>query len=294
MAGGRRAEPPAPCRPKSLILDVYGQFARHGLGTWISTSNLVALLGDLGFDEQSVRSAVSRMKRGGLLVTQRRGGRAGYALSEEARWIVEEGIRRIFRAVQPADLAEGWALAVFTVPEPDRAKRHVLRSRLEWLGFGNPVPGVWIAPRRLFGEARRLIERRGLEGYVDIFEASYGGFDDVCGLVRRSWDLERLGRMYDAFVAEQRPVLEGWADGRSDDRAAFRDYLRAVCQWRKFPYLDPGLPSEVLPPGWSGREAAELFAALVRGLEGPAMRHARAVVASAAPAVARRRIAAKA
>lgn len=282
-------------RPKALILDIYGQFARHDLGTWIAASHLIALMGDIGLDEQSVRSAVSRMKRGGLLVTERRARRAGYALSEEARLIVEEGDRRIFRTVEPADLEDGWALAVFSVPEPDRAKRHILRSRLGWLGFGNPVPGVWIAPRRLFGEAQSLIERHGLAGYVDLFEASYGGFDDVRRLVERSWDLERLGSMYDAFVAEQRPVLERWRLGLADgDRAAFVDYLTAVCQWRKFPYLDPGLPPAVLPPGWAGREAAELFGAFMRRLEGPAMRHACAVVEGDAASAVSRRIAASA
>jgi len=286
------AEPRASARPKSIILDIFGHASRHGLATWIATSSLIALVADLGLDEQSVRSAVSRMKRGGLLVREERGSQAGYALSEEALRIVREGERRIFRAIEPADLEEGWALAVFSVPEPDRAKRHVLRSRLEWLGFGNPVPGVWIAPRRLFDEVRDLIERHRLAGYVDLFEASYRGFDDVRGLVERAWDLERLGLMYEAFLEEQRPVLARWQDGGStgDDRAAFADYVLAVNQWRKFPFLDPGLPLVVLPPGWAGREAAELFAALEQRLEEPALRHVRGVLArAAAPAGARGR-----
>lgn len=277
------AEPRAAARPKSIILDVFGHASRHGISTWIATSSLIALVADLGLDEQSVRSAVSRMKRAGLLVREQRGRQAGYALSEEALRIVEEGERRIFRAIEPADLEEGWALAVFSVPEPDRAKRHVLRSRLEWLGFGNPVPGVWIAPRRTFDEVRGLIERHRLAEYVDLFEASYRGFDDVRGLVERAWDLERLGLMYEAFLEEQRPVLARWQDGSvGDDRSAFADYVLAVNQWRKFPYLDPGLPLVVLPPGWAGREAAELFAALERRLEEPAMRHVRGVLARAA------------
>jgi phenylacetic acid degradation operon negative regulatory protein len=286
--GAEPAEPRAAARPKSIILDIYGHSSRHGLGTWIATSNLITLMADLGLDGQSVRSAVSRMKRAGLLATERRGRQAGYALSEEARLIVEEGDRRIFHAIEPADLEDGWALAVFSVPESDRAKRHVLRSRLGWLGFGNPVPGVWIAPRRLFGEAKRLIERHGLTEYVDLFEASYRGFDDVRGLVERSWDLERLGLMYDAFLEEQRPVLARWQAGPAgDDRAAFTDYVMAVHQWRKFPYLDPGLPLAVLPGDWSGREAAKLFGALEQRLEEPAMRHVRSVLGRAArPAVA--------
>jgi phenylacetic acid degradation operon negative regulatory protein len=284
------AEPRSAARPKSIILDIFGHASRHGIATWIATSSLIALVADLGLDEQSVRSAVSRMKRAGLLITEQRGRQAGYALSEEALLIFEEGHRRIFHAIEPANLEDGWALAVFSVPEPDRAKRHVLRSRLEWLGFGNPVSGVWIAPRRLFGEARRLIERHGLAEYVDLFEASYRGFDDVRGLVERSWDLQRLGLMYEAFLDEQRPVLARWQNGSvGDDRTAFVDYVLAVHQWRKFPYLDPGLPLVVLPPDWAGREAAEVFAALERLLEEPAMRHVRDVLGQAPAAGSGRR-----
>lgn len=266
-------------RPKSIILDIYGNVARHGLGSWLATAQLVSLMADLGLDGRSARSAISRMKRSGVLVAERRERRAGYALGGETRQLIEDGDRRIFGTIEPADLADGWTLAVFSVPEPDRAKRHVLRSRLGWLGFGNPVAGVWIAPRRLAGEARRLIERHGLAEYVDLFDASYRGFGDVAGLVARAWDLERLASMYRAFVADQRPVLERWAAARgSDDRAAFTDYLLAVHQWRKLPYLDPGLPPDVLPPGWPGREASALFTALVTRLETPAMRYVRGVL----------------
>lgn len=280
LAPGSRAASrrPGP-RPKSIILDIYGNVARHGLGSWLATAQLVSLLADLGIDGQPARSAISRMKRAGELVPERRGGRAGYALGEETRQLIEDGDRRIFGTIEPADLADGWTLAVFSVPEPDRAKRHVLRSRLGWLGFGNPVPGVWIAPRRLAGEARRLIERHGLAEYVDLFDASYQGFGDVAGLVARAWDLERLAGMYRAFVAEQRRPLARWETGATgSELAAFHDYLLAVHQWRKLPYLDPGLPPEVLPPGWPGREASELFAALVARLETPAMRYLKGVL----------------
>jgi phenylacetic acid degradation operon negative regulatory protein len=267
-------------RPSSFILDIYGSFARRGLGSWIAVAHLIRLMGDLGIDEQSVRSAASRMKRRGLLETAKRGRLSGYALSEEAVRIIEEGDRRIYGAQEPADLAEGWALAVFSVPEVERRKRHLLRSRLEWLGFGNPAPGVWIAPRRLFPDAQRMIERLELTRYVHLFEASYRGFDDVGVMVARAWDLRRLDSLYQAFIADREPVVERWLDPRTagDERQAFVDYIMAVHQWRKFPYLDPGLPAEVLPPEWAGRRAAAIFFDLVRRLEILAFRHALAIV----------------
>ena len=33
-----------------------------------------------------------------------------------------------------------------------------------------------------------------------------------------------------------------------------------VHAWRRFPWIDPGLPAQFLPTPWSGTVAAELFA----------------------------------
>src|SRR5919206_61482 len=57
----------------------FGAFLRR-LGGWIAVADLVALMGDLGLDPQAVRSAVSRLKRRGVIAPQRRGGAAGAAL----------------------------------------------------------------------------------------------------------------------------------------------------------------------------------------------------------------------
>ncbi len=34
------------------------------------------------------------------------------------------------------------------------------------------------------------------------------------------------------------------------DRDAFVDFTTLSHRWRKFPFLDPGLPVELLPPDW--------------------------------------------
>ena len=89
-----------------------------------------------------------------MLEPDRRDGAAGYALSALGRGILAEGDRRIFDRPR-ARLGDGWLLAVFSVPEPERRRRHTLRSRLTWLGFGTVSAGVWIAPGHLAGETAR-------------------------------------------------------------------------------------------------------------------------------------------
>jgi len=145
-------------QPKSFILDVYGSCVRQ-LGGWLAIAELVDIMADLGQDSQAVRSSISRMKKSGLLRAETRRGSAGYALTEQALEILDDGDVRIFHSEQPAVLADGWAMAVFSVPENEREQRHQLRSRLIWLGFGQVAPGVWIAPRRVLTETRRLLQR---------------------------------------------------------------------------------------------------------------------------------------
>jgi len=101
--------------PRHLIVTVYGLYARSDLRVdgWLSVAALIRLLSDLGIDEPAVRSAISRLKRRGILQSRRVGGAAGYQLSAEALAILREGDARIFRR-RRATLADGWLLAVFS------------------------------------------------------------------------------------------------------------------------------------------------------------------------------------
>lgn len=124
--------------PRSLIVTFYGAYGRSFEGP-VPVSALVRLLGAAGVDAPSVRSSVSRLKRRGFLVPAKAAdGAAAYDLSEEARLLLEDGDRRIYGTPQ---VSEEWLVAVFSVPEQERHKRHLLRSRLARLGFGAVAPG---------------------------------------------------------------------------------------------------------------------------------------------------------
>ena len=51
-----------------------------------------------------------------------------------------------------------------------------------------------------------------------------------------------------------------------------------LTDWRRLPYLDPGLPAELLPDGWIGIRAADLFFALRSLLEEPARAYVKHVI----------------
>lgn len=287
-------------RPRHLIVTVYGLYGRADQTPpdhhppdrgWLSIASLIRLLADLGVDEPAVRSAISRLKRRGILAAQRHGAQAGYELSAEAEAILREGDARIFRR-ERATLADGWLLAVFSVPESERHRRHVLRSELTRLGFGMAAPGVWIVPAHPRDATADVLRRLGLDAYADLFRANHVAFGDLTVKVREWWDLDELQRQYERFLQANEPALNRWAllsqeaSASTDaERAAFTDYMRALTDWRRLPYLDPGLPTELLPDDWIGIRAADVFFALRSRLADPAHAHVRRVVGHRAPVI---------
>lgn len=258
-------------KSKSLIFDVYGAYVRD-LGGWISIADLVALLGQLGIEGQVVRSSVSRFVGRGLLARHKRAEQVGYRLTERAVAMLAEGDDRIFKRLEPADLDEGWVLVTFSVPEEIRAARHQLRTRLTLLGFGNLGSGLWIAPGRVMARAIQTVAELGLDAHVDLFEAHHHAFGDERALVERCWDIPAIAAAYHDFRIDFDPVSKR-VDDDVDPATSFVDYTLALHRWRKLPYVDPGLPGELLPDDWEGTQAAALFNQLRARLEPSARRH---------------------
>ncbi|MER5794379.1 PaaX family transcriptional regulator C-terminal domain-containing protein [Streptomyces sp. NPDC001980] len=269
-AGGRDS------RLGPLIITLFALYAR-GEHNWLSVASVIRLMADLGVEGQAVRSAVSRLKRRGVLRGEHHEGAAGYAVSAGTLEVLEDGDVRIFERNRAAD-GDGWLVVVFSVPESERDKRHALRTALTRLGFGTAAPGVWVAPGILADETRRTLQRLGLTPYVDIFTGDHFAFGDLSAKVREWWDLDELSALYADFLERYRPVRERAAAGEIPAREAFGIYLPMLTEWRRLPYRDPGLPLSLLPPGWMGETAGALFEELDKTLREPARAHALAVI----------------
>src|SRR3954470_22258647 len=101
-------------RPRSLLMTFFGAFLRR-LGGWIAVADLIALMAELGLDAQAVRSSISRLKRRGVIESERRDGSAGYRLTERGEAILRAGDARIYGRAHAA--GPGWLLVVFSIPE---------------------------------------------------------------------------------------------------------------------------------------------------------------------------------
>ncbi len=262
--------------PRQLITSLFGLYARAE-ENWLSVASLVRLMADLGVDAAAVRSSVSRLKRRDVLRSLARDGRAGYTLSPTTLEVLREGDERIWHRPR-ATAADGWLVVVFSVPESEREKRHLLRSQLVRLGFGTAAPGVWVAPGTLYDEVVSVLDRAGLLSYTEFFRGDYLGAGDVATRMREWWDLEEMERLYDEFVTACSPLRDSLAGSPPEPADAFAAYVPMLTSWRRLPYLDPGLPLEHLPEGWKGIAAGDLFAELDALLRKPADEHAHGLI----------------
>ncbi len=257
---------------RGLLFTVLGEFVLPGGGSaW--TSTFIDVLARLGVEEKASRQALMRTAEKGWLRPERRGRRTRWALTTDAERLLTEGAERIYTFAGYARSWDGrWLLVLTRIPETERAARHLLRTRLSWAGFGSPAPGVWLSPHtERLAEAEHLLRQAGVLDDAPIFVVEHRAGGDLADMVRRAWDLEAIEQGYREFMAV-------YAPRETADPLAFQVDL--VHAWRRFPWLDPGLPRELLPPAWSGEGAARLFAeqhgrlaaaagSQWRGLDGP-------------------------
>lgn len=263
-------------RVAQLIITIFGLYARAE-GNWLSVASVVALMADLGGESQATRAAISRLKRRGVLLSERRAGTAGYALAAQTFEMLAEGDVRIFERSR-ATMDDGWVVVAFSVPESEREKRHALRKHLTRLGFGTAAPGVWVAPGNLTEETLHTLDYRGLAEYVDMFCGRHCAFGDLRTRVRTWWNLDELTDLYADFLQRYRSDLYRSSVEDITPLEAFQMYVPMLTQWRRLPYRDPGLPLSLLPPAWGGEAARELFDELHAVLSPLAQKHALALI----------------
>jgi phenylacetic acid degradation operon negative regulatory protein len=237
---------------RSALFDLYGDHLR-GRDGQAPVAALVRLLAPLGVQGPAVRTAVSRMVRQGWLVPVRLPHGPGYALTPRAvRWLDEAG-ERVYRT-RRAEWDGRWHLLVVT-PPPARTDRERLHARLSFLGYGPLGGATWVSPRPA-PELDAALSDAGAR--AERFTAVHDG--DSQQLIARAWDLDGLARAYTRFLDEAGDLLGDTVERLvTHPEDAFAARSRLVHAWRKFLFLDPGLPAALLPADWPGAKAAAWF-----------------------------------
>lgn len=239
---------------RSLLLTVLGEFVLPG-GHPVWTAAFLEALGLLGVEEKAIRQALARSAAEGWLEGDRHGRRTSWRLTPAGRRLLTDGTERIYGFGRPMSDWDGqWLMVLASVPETNRRLRHLLRTRLSWNGLGNLAPGVWVSPHpEREQDVREVLHEIGVGDTSTIFIGHLGDLSEARHVARRAWNLDEIELAYEDFTDEVRALRPG------NDAESFAAHTKLVQEWRRFPFLDPGLPPELLPPAWNGAQAVVLF-----------------------------------
>jgi ring-1,2-phenylacetyl-CoA epoxidase subunit PaaA len=246
---------------RPLLLTVLGDLVLPSGGrAWLGA--LTAAMEVTGISAAATRQALRRLVAQELVLPERHGRQAAYVLTPAARRRLEEAAERIY--LRRSLVWDGrWRMLTYSFSEADRASRDALRRELAWLGYGSLGTGLWVCPWDLGTRLDAVLAKHGAAGAVETFTSQLDGDDRQ--LAARAYDLTELRAAHRAFLDD----LEEGADDvdPTDEREALRHRIELVHRWRKFLFLDPGLPTELLPVDWLGDRAAAVFVQRYRAVE---------------------------
>ncbi|MEU6579070.1 PaaX family transcriptional regulator C-terminal domain-containing protein [Streptomyces sp. NPDC046805] len=238
------------------MFDLFGDYLRYRDGE-VRLRGLVALMACFDVPEATVRVVAARMRKEGWLESRKDGRETVYALTGAAWELLDEGRARIFhRARGPWD--GQWHMVVYSVPETERALREQVRKKLAWFGFGPLSSAIWLSPHDRTDEVLAAFEGSPAIR-LDTFRSRSSGLESDRDIASRAWDLKALDQDYAELLETYRPRLSRYRNGALTAQEGLVERMRLIHDYRLFPFRDPDLPPELLPAGWHGRLAHEVF-----------------------------------
>jgi phenylacetic acid degradation operon negative regulatory protein len=233
---------------RSTLLTILGEFLLpRPDGAWQEA--LIGSLKLLGFTPSAARQAVVRSAREQWLQSERVGRRSRMRLTARSAELLRDGARRIYGFGEPVSWDGRWLLLVLRVPEPRRELRHRLTTQLAWAGFGSLGGGLWITPH----VDREVLVDAEEPAQLLTFRAELGALGGTQKVIDEAWDLAALREHYELFINDFNRLRPRGGP------ASFAAQTALVHAWRRFPFIDPDLPDDLLPRDWPRRAAHELF-----------------------------------
>jgi phenylacetic acid degradation operon negative regulatory protein len=248
-------------KPSSMIFTLIGDYYRHfGMEVWVGS--LIKYLEEFGFNSGTVRVTLTRMSQQGLLESRKNGQKSFYRVTSKGRKRINEGTARVYQLSDQSWDGQ-WRIVMYSFPEEMKEQRDRFRKELQWNGFGSKESNVWISPHNLFAQVMDLIEEYEIHQYVDFYTARYDGPQTYRDFVQKAWNIDEIRLRYEQFLKDFEFKYEKMyqlnVNNELEDRQCFVQRALLVHEYRKFLFIDPQLPREMLPSGWIGEEVWNFF-----------------------------------
>ncbi|MFC8182097.1 PaaX family transcriptional regulator C-terminal domain-containing protein [Rhodococcus sp. NPDC057297] len=242
-------------RPRALVFDLYGEYFRYTGGA-AKLGTLTELMAVFGVESATVRVVMARLRKEGWFDSTKSGREVSYLLNEKSWRLLDDGRARIFeRHFDEWD--RSWTQALVDEDGLDREQRKRIETALNWYGFGAYGSATWFSPHDREKRLREMLSGED-ELRIQFLRSHSSGLTSDRSIAERCWDLAELGVEYQSFIEEFQPRLAGFRRGLAGEDALV-ERMKLVQSYRRYPFRDPDLPDALLPPGWRGRVAHEVF-----------------------------------
>jgi phenylacetic acid degradation operon negative regulatory protein len=241
-----------PSRTGSIIITVFGDaIVPRGGSVWLGT--LLQFFEALDIDGSVVRTAMSRLASDGWLEREKVGRNSFYCLAASGRRTFEAATRHIYDP-PPSDWSGRFELLLIGKAADREASREALRNA----GFGNPLPGVWVAPSGV-----PIPEEAASAIRLEVSAED----DNGRRLLSESWPLDRTADAYLKFMKTFEP-LRAWLGRRAQpsELEAFTARILLIHHYRRVVLRDPLLPVALLPKNWPGNAARAVCGEIYRAV----------------------------
>ncbi len=241
-----------PARIWSLIVTLYGDaIVPRGGSLWIGS--LIEIMELFGIDAGHVRTAISRLSSDGWLARIKRGRASYYRLSKSGEGEFLAATRRIyFGEARAFDGRVRVALLGPDLVDPGAVRRALAQTEFAALSQSALIG--------LADPADRIATRKGLH----LLRVTPD--DAVRAAATAAWNLEPVADAYRAFTARFSTLHRAAEKGSLPQADALVARTLLIHAFRRIVLRDPGLPQELLPADWPGREARALAGDIYRRL----------------------------
>ncbi|WP_169568784.1 phenylacetic acid degradation operon negative regulatory protein PaaX [Sneathiella limimaris] len=248
-------------KARSLLVTIWGDsIAPHGGTVWLGS--LIDLVACFGLNERAVRTSVFRLKNDQLLESSQQGRKSFYTLTQSGARRFEEATKRIYNHL-PQDWDGAWTLIFTERRRLDDETRRQLTMELGWLGFGDLGAGIFAHPTTSPAEVTELVADLGVMSHVSFIRGKEFALAEEPSahiIIQKGWNLDEIEKGYTDFITHFEPILKSLQqEGDIDLQDAFFIRTLLVHEYRRALLRDPMLPETLLPNGWHGNRAREIF-----------------------------------